>query len=116
MDSEKTVYGILRLNDGRNIITTFPLSEAELAAFKKFPETFFGVYKEPTRKITDPVEMYLWFLKGYRTTPKEKLLEFMKGAVDFNQLAILPQDQLAKIYCERIVLNDILKPQAHRDQ
>jgi len=56
-----------------------PLTDVELAAYQKFPDTFFGIDKPHTRGgITDPLDLYDWFFNCYRQTPKERLLELMK--------------------------------------
>jgi hypothetical protein len=40
---------------------------------------------------------------GYGKTSKERLLELMKTAPDFEELKELPQSELALTFCERMV-------------
>jgi len=100
---EKTVYGIYRTVEGRRIIVTNPLTDAEMAAYARHPDTFFRVIKRDTgQKMRDPLDFYDFSRPVYGKTPKEKLLEFMEGASDIEHLKTLSQSELADIYCERL--------------
>ncbi len=106
-EAEKLVYGAYRLEDGSSIIVTCPLSDDELLAYKKHPDTFFGVYQPVGKKINEPMELFDFFYNSYRQTPKEKLLEFMKDHPDFEKLEHESQKELAIIYCERLVYSEM---------
>ena len=97
------VMGIYRLEDGRNIIATCPLTEDELAAYQKHPDTFFGVYREQCRKAETPLDLFDFFFETYEHATKEKLLEFLKEHPDIEQLKRLGQEELAITFCERSV-------------
>jgi hypothetical protein len=80
------------------------ITDEELAAYQKFPDTFFGVDKPHTKEgINDALDLYDWFLGCYSKTPKEILLGFLKTAPDFQTLQSLAQEELAATYCERLV-------------
>ena len=51
------------------------------------------------------MDLFDFFLKGYRETPKAKLLEFMKDAPDIVQLEKLPEEELRLVYAERLTLS-----------
>jgi len=95
--------GIYRLKDGRSIIAACPLTKDELAANRKYPDTFFGVYKEQVRKTETPLDLFDFFFDTYKQTTKEKLLDFMKNHNDIDRLKELEQEELAVTYCERCV-------------
>jgi hypothetical protein len=103
LENEKKVYGVYRLEDGKQIIAGCPLSEKEFTVFKQYPDTFFGLYKRQNRKARDPLELFDFFHGVYKNTSKEKLLEFMKEHSDFEKLKGETQEELAMIYCERAV-------------
>ena len=103
----KKVTGIYRLDDGRSIIATCPISDLELQAYQRYPETFFGVYKETTQKQKDPLQLFHWLMDCYGKTDRAKLLEFMKDHPDYNQLIYKSQAELAFLYCERIAHSGI---------
>lgn len=102
-DSEKLVYGVYQLEDGRSVIVTSPLTDSELSAYRQHPDTFFGVYLPKSKKIKDPIDLFDFFHSSYRNTTKEKLLEFMKDAPDIQSLKQQTQEELAITYCERMM-------------
>jgi len=100
--AEKSAYGFYRTDPDGNFMVTCPLSDAEMAAYLRMPETFFGIL-EPNAmsRARDPLELYDWLFETYRKTPKEKLLEFVRGSHDEARLQGLSQHDLAVEYCER---------------
>jgi len=103
LENEKKVYGLYRLEDGKQIMASCPLSEKEFMVFKQYPDTFFGVYKKQQSEAKDPLDLFDFFHGAYKHTPKEKLLEFMKEHPDIEKLKNETQEELAIIYCERAV-------------
>lgn len=91
-------------DDGSADIQSVPLTAAELSAWRKYPETFFG-RTEQSPKIEDPLDLYDFMLASYSKTPAERLLEFLANAPDFAQLRGLSQPELASIYAERLALS-----------
>jgi hypothetical protein len=100
-EQARSVLAMVRLDEGATILCTMPLSEEELALYRDSPETFFGKY-EPQNKVEHPVELYEWMLKVYKATPREKLIEWMKGYIDPMILAKMSQEELLKRYAEGI--------------
>jgi SEC-C motif len=78
------------------------LSDAELAIWRKHPDTYFGVASPSAKPVRDPVELYDFFISANRNLEKRKLLEFMVGAPDITTLGQLNQTQLIKEYCIRL--------------
>ena len=95
------VYGGYLLSNGKSIIATSPLSEAELHAYKRHPETFFGVPLPLQKKANTPMDLFDFFHDSTRKMPQEKILEQMKGALDIIQLRELSYEELAFTYAER---------------
>ena len=81
----------------------WPLSDVEMAAWRKHPDTFFGEVGQRSTKAEDPLDLYDFINNSYRQTPKERLLEFMADAHDVEELRKLEQPQLASLYAERCV-------------
>ncbi len=102
-EKEKLVYCAHKLEDGRSTIGTYPMTDEDLSAYKKHPDTFFGIYQPVGKEIKDPMEMFDFFYRSYSQTSKEKLLEFMKAHPDHEKLKQESQKELAIIYCERLV-------------
>jgi SEC-C motif len=103
MEAAKKAFCSFKLDDGKVITCTWPLSDLEMAAWGRHPDTFFGEVVQRTTTANTPMELYDFFFASYRHTPKERLLEWMAGAPDFAELAKLDQVKLASIYAERCV-------------
>lgn len=101
LENEKSVMGIYHIKEKNIRITAkCPMTDIELAAYKKHPDTFFGVIRQVGSRIDDPFELFEWMLETYIKTSKEKLLEFMNEHSDYESLKLLSQEELAEIYCE----------------
>lgn len=110
-EQDGKVWLIMQTDDGRRLIYQNRLSEQEFAAWKRYPETFFGVVRPPQGRIDDPMEFFDRMLSVYSQTPKEKLLEFMapNPGPDRDVLAALDQPELAKLYAENITNSMLLR-------
>ncbi|MEM5471229.1 hypothetical protein WNZ14_05770 [Hoeflea sp. AS60] len=91
--------------DGKNLIIAQPMSADQIADYKRHPDLFFGEESRNGGNIDDPYLLFEWMLKSYSKTPKERLLEFMVGSSDIDRLKLMTQEDLALIYCERMVFN-----------
>ena len=103
-EAKRTAMCAATIEGGKAILFTAPLSEVEMAAWKKHPDTFFGEVSKNHHSET-LLDFYDFMMSSYANTPKEKLLEFMAGASDFAELSMLEQPALASIYCERMATN-----------
>ena len=105
----KSAMGCYTTEGGQNIIVSNPLTDAEMEASARHPETFFGILEPGAgQNIKDPLELFAWMYRSYRTTPREKLLEFMRSHSDATELQQKSQAELAIIYCERCVESMLL--------
>jgi len=103
LEAERSACGVYALDDGRRVMVKAPLSDAEMTAYQRHPDTFFGVIQEVGKEAKDPIALYDFFLSTYSQSSREKLLEFLAGAPDIERLKPLPQPELARIYAERCV-------------
>jgi SEC-C motif len=102
---EKQVYGVYRLDTRVDIIATSPLTMDEFHDYQRHPDTFFGVFRKQGRTSENPIDLFDFFYESYKDTPKERLLELIKDAPDFEQFEHLAQKDLAEAVCERWVYN-----------
>ncbi|MGE3488283.1 MAG: hypothetical protein AB7L09_26510 [Nitrospira sp.] len=102
IEHERKASCVLTLESGESHIVTWPLSDAELSAYKAHPDTFFGEVSK-NRKADHPLELYDFFLESYAQTPKEKILEFFSGRPNLEELRQLSQPRLAAMYAEHCV-------------
>lgn len=101
VEQEMSATCAVQLDDGRSFIVSCPLSDAEMAAWRQHPETFFGEVSREG-KCDTALDLYDFLMATYTKTPKAKLLEFMAGAPDIARLRELDHGDLASIYCERV--------------
>lgn len=93
--------GVYETPDGQHLIASTPLTDAELRGWIKHRDTFFGEVRQVAQGVNNWLALAKFFYESYQHTPREKLLEWLKGAQDFNELATLSQRELAISYCER---------------
>jgi hypothetical protein len=103
IEQEKVAHCIYLLEDGSNAHYRCELSDAEILAWKRHPETFFGVVKEKYQAQT-PLGLYDFFLAGYAKATRETLLKLMERASDIDALKALALEELRSIYAERTTL------------
>lgn len=110
-EQDGKVWLIMRLEDGRRRIYQNKLSDSEFAAWKRYPETFFGEVRQSQRSVDDPMEFFDQMLSVYSQTPKEALVEFMAPVpgLDRDALALLEQPEIAKLYAKGIVNSMLLR-------
>jgi hypothetical protein len=114
IEQEKKVFGAYETSTGEHLIVTVPISDAELAAYRKHPDTFFGEVRHVGARAETFLDLCDFFYASYKNTPRERLLEFLKNAPDFAQLKELSQKELAITCCERwaqSAFNDATKEQ-----
>lgn len=102
MEPERKAYLVVADDEGQGHIMTAELSDAEMAAYSSHRETFFGRIVPVSKNTEDPMDLYDFFYDSYKDTPREKLLEFMDGAPDIEELKELPEDELRYAYAERL--------------
>jgi len=106
VENEKTAYLVYN-GDGRRVIYNAPLSDAELSAYKRHPETFFGKVDNVEKQLTSTSDLYAFIYESYKNTPREKILEWLAKSPDIETLAKLPIDELRYAYVERTVIGAI---------
>jgi hypothetical protein len=102
VEQQKTAFCVYQLDNGQHVSVTVPLTDRELAIYRRSPETFFGLIKHVGKGIKEPMDAYDFVFGSYSKTSKERLLEFMAGWPEFNELKVLTQEELAKHYSARI--------------
>jgi hypothetical protein len=98
---QKEIHGFYWTSDGRRLMASCPITDAEVRAYVRMPETFFGVLDlNAESKARDPLEIFDWMYDSYSKTPKEKLLEFLGPVGGEASFQAMSQQELAILYCE----------------
>jgi hypothetical protein len=88
--------------ENRSVLFQEPMTDAELAAYRAHPETYFVVHRDVGGNLKTPLDMFEWLHKNYSKTSRAKLLEFLKDAPDIGELSKLPDAELLLVYCDRM--------------
>src|SRR6266542_284802 len=105
-ESESLAYCAVSFGENEaGVICTYPLSKEELDAYRRHPDTFFGVPSQRKTQAESPLDLYDFFHESYCHTPKETLLGFMRGWPDQAHLSALGQADLASLYAEAMAVN-----------
>jgi hypothetical protein len=101
-ESEKKAYIAVRTDDNRSMILVQNMSDQEMAEYAAHKDAYFGVVQRAPRKAGDAYDMFEFLLDSYSETPRARLLDMLKGAPDFDDLAKLSDEDLLIEYCERM--------------
>ena len=103
LEPERRVYGSYMRDDGKSVLCTNDLTEEEMGAYGRYPDTFFGVHRKRWNTGGDPLKLYDFFRYVYRDASREQLLSQLGSHADFEQLKDLPAEELLMTLCERSV-------------
>lgn len=102
MENDKQVAAAICLDDGTRGITFMPISDEELAAWRRYPETFFGEVRDHNPPSKSPLDLYDFFHKSLLKTSKEKILEQLQKWPNQAELTAMSQPELAHLYAVRL--------------
>ena len=107
IESEKKAYLTYETEDGKHVIYSGPLSDDEMSAYKRHPETFFGQIEKVGKTCETAMDLYEFFYENSKDVPREKLLEWLSGAADFAEIEKLSTEDVAFLYAERLTLSAV---------
>lgn len=101
MNANGEVALIIDRDEGGRAVYTNQLSPEEFAAWRRYPETFFGQIRQEPGPINNPLELYDRLKATFARSTKEKLLQFM--GEHGNRFAALTQPELLEVYVQGMV-------------
>jgi hypothetical protein len=105
IETERKAAAVIQLNDGSQAIWTIPLSDNEVSAWRRYPETFLGELRPPNGSVTNLLELYDFFLSSLDKTSKENILAQLPVQGEDAPQTDLSRDELAKCLAERMTTN-----------
>ena len=115
VEEEKRAHLFFHTDDDKTPTFTAELSDTEMTAYRAHPETFFGRVLKQEVNIEGPMDLFYFFLDGYKETSRAKLLEFMKVANDFEDLEKLPVEELRLIYAQQLTYSVMAQKSSRED-
>lgn len=101
MEDAMEATAVVRHADGSTHLYKVPITEDEMRVYRESPRTFFGII-EDKHELSDPVELYEWFLGIYKHSKREVLLAALGRRADDPSV---PDTELAKELSERLARN-----------
>jgi hypothetical protein len=101
-DTERKALGAFRLDSGECVMVSYELSDEELAAYRRHPDTFFGVVLPTARRADSIIDLFDFFMESYKSASKEHLLTFMREHPDYEELQKQSREELLRLYCQRM--------------
>jgi len=99
-EAERLVYCAYHFEDtDEAAILDVQMSNTELTAWRRHPDTYFGIPGSRSTEAKNPIELYEFFLRSHGALEKSKLLELMANSTDIEVLAKMDQIALAREYC-----------------
>lgn len=100
-------------------ISTLDMTPEELADHAQHPDTYFGVYQRQAGKVETAMQLFDFFVEGFKDTPKERLIELLPNYPDQDGLRAMPQKDLVELVAENSTMGAIasgfaVKPLRHR--
>jgi hypothetical protein len=103
LPDERKAICAYELEDGTPVLIPYHLTDEEMLAWRRHPETFFGVV-ERSMSAKNPLDFYDFLMDGFKNMPRESLLEQLKDAPDFEALSAMSDKDLLSQYAERYAM------------
>lgn len=104
VDEAKGVVAFgLHTEDGRRLLYSGPMSELEIAAWRRYPETFFGEMGQSNKPCNSPLELYDALFPPHLQMSRTTLLSCVRDWPNQEHLASLPHHELARQFVEAMV-------------
>lgn len=88
---------------GQSYLLREPMSPQQLADYRAHKDSYFGRILPVGGKITDPFELFEWFVRNHKWLSREQLLSKLATAPNFAELSSMSDEDLLYEYCELMV-------------
>ena len=103
LENEKKAFvAVYDAQSQSNFISTVPLTDAELADYRQFGDSYFGKEDHGSHVANDEFELFAWLMEVNATVPRERLLTWL-GPTHEPYASSLSDEDLLTYYCEGIV-------------
>ena len=99
---KKAYYSVTDVQTGKNFISLAPMTDAELADYAQFGDSYFGKEDHGPHVVKDEFELFEWLMTVNATVPRARLLEWL-GPTHEPVAPGLGDEDLLIYYCEAMV-------------
>ena len=100
-EKDKVAYIAIAPAQGGSTILTQKMTDEAIADYKAHGDAYFGdAGRQKKRNMTTAYELFEWLMAQYADTPRERLLEQVRGASNFAELEKMSDEDLRANYCE----------------
>jgi hypothetical protein len=103
LEPEKKAYIGVTDQNGCSHILTQPMTDGQLADYRAHPEAYFGKLQYVGEGVSNPYDLFEFFMKSYKDLSRAALVERLAGYLDANALAAMTDEDLRAVYCEGLV-------------
>jgi hypothetical protein len=79
------------------------MTDAELAAYRRHPQTFFGII-QPVGSLNSEMDLFEWFLDSMKDATRAQHLEYFKNSPDLPRISELSDHDLLLERCQSMTL------------
>jgi len=102
--SERKKYIAVHAVNGQSSILAADMTAEEIHDYDLHGDTIFGELRNSHKQVDTPFEFFARLMEIYENYSIEGLLKQIDGALDIDQLRLLPRDELALVVAERVAL------------
>lgn len=108
VDGDRAVCAFHDTKTDRAWLGTAPMTPEELVDYAKHPDTYFGAGNPGQgRNVETAMDLFDFFVDGYRNTPSERLIELLKSSGAQEDLSAMAQKDLVELFAESCTLGAI---------
>jgi hypothetical protein len=105
IEPEQSALISITTPDGRGMLISQPMSQAELEDYKEHADAYFGQITRVSKGAKSPLEMFEFVLESYSSTPRSLLSEWMSPRIPAAQLNAMSDDELRLTYAEGVTIS-----------
>jgi hypothetical protein len=102
-EERKEMMLVFRTDSNGLTVKQMAMTDAELAAYRHHPQTFFGII-QPVGSLKSEMDLFEWFLDSMKDATRAQHLEYFKSSSDLPRLSTLSDMDLMLERCQSMTL------------
>jgi hypothetical protein len=110
----QAVIAVTPLGAAGSRLLRAPMTDSEIAEYKKYGPAYFGDPRAGGKKLKDPLELFEWLMETQKNMSRVKLLAWFGGNPALPTLEKMSDDELRLAYCEALTASIDARSKAKR--